>query len=148
MLELYQYDLSEIWDQDLDASGEYGYAMDRFWKEHGSYPYVALVDGHYAGFALVDGKVKLPGDEFWMDQFFVMKKYRRRTIGLQMAEWVIRQHPGNWQIGEMTGNFVAQAFWRKTIGHIVGRNFEEHVLSTGWWQGHVQRFTSQGEHAA
>ena len=27
MLELYQHDLSHIWDQDLDEHGEYGYAL-------------------------------------------------------------------------------------------------------------------------
>ena len=34
MLELYQHDLSGIWDQDLDAHGEYGYALDRYWAKH------------------------------------------------------------------------------------------------------------------
>jgi hypothetical protein len=28
MLELYQHDLSDIWDQEIDAHGEYGYALD------------------------------------------------------------------------------------------------------------------------
>jgi hypothetical protein len=32
MLELYQYDLSDIWDQDLDAAGEFGYGLDRYWS--------------------------------------------------------------------------------------------------------------------
>ncbi|MGF6243738.1 hypothetical protein P3T42_005503 [Paraburkholderia sp. GAS38] len=27
MLELYQHDLSDIWDQDLDVHGEYGYSI-------------------------------------------------------------------------------------------------------------------------
>ena len=30
MLELYQHDLSDIWDQDLDSQGV-GYALDRYW---------------------------------------------------------------------------------------------------------------------
>jgi hypothetical protein len=33
MLELYQHDLSDIWDQDLDVHGEYGYALDRYWHQ-------------------------------------------------------------------------------------------------------------------
>ena len=33
MLELYQHDLSDIWDQDLDLHGEYGYALERYWSE-------------------------------------------------------------------------------------------------------------------
>jgi hypothetical protein len=54
MLELYQYDLSDIWDQELDAHGEYGYSLDRYWNEPNCLPFVALANGHYAGFALVD----------------------------------------------------------------------------------------------
>ena len=54
MLELYQHDLSDIWDQDLDCHGEYGYALDRYWDTEGCFPFVAITDGKYAGFALVD----------------------------------------------------------------------------------------------
>jgi predicted acetyltransferase len=69
MLELYQHDLSDIWDQDLDRHGEYGYPLDRYWADPRCVPYVFLVDGRYAGFGLVDGEVKLPGGDHWMDQF-------------------------------------------------------------------------------
>jgi len=54
MLELYQHDLSDIWDQDLDCHGEYGYALDRYWDTEGCFPFVAIAAGKYAGFALVD----------------------------------------------------------------------------------------------
>ena len=30
MLELYQHDLSDIWDQDVDAHGEFGYELDKY----------------------------------------------------------------------------------------------------------------------
>ena len=46
MLELYQHDLSDIWDQELDLQGEYGYSLERYWKESSCHPFVALVDGH------------------------------------------------------------------------------------------------------
>jgi predicted acetyltransferase len=143
MLELYQYELSDFWDQDLDAAGEYGYALDRYWSASSNYPYVALVDGRYAGFALVDDQVKLPGGQYWMDQFFVLKKYRSRGVGKALAADVIRCHPGEWQIGQMADNHPAQAFWRKTIGALTGGNFKETAITTGWWQGVVQQFTSR-----
>ena len=53
MLELYQHDLSDIWDQELDARGECGYSLDRYWQEANCHPFVVMVNGHYAGFALV-----------------------------------------------------------------------------------------------
>jgi hypothetical protein len=48
MLELYQHDLSDIWDQEVDSHGEYGYPLDHYWKEPSCHPFVALVNGHYA----------------------------------------------------------------------------------------------------
>jgi predicted acetyltransferase len=142
MLELYQHDLSDIWDQDLDANGEYGYALDRYWDDPLCTPYLIRVDGHAAGLALVDNKVKIPGDEFWMDQFFIMKKYRGNGVGAIAAKRVFALHPGRWQVGQMTANHAAQLFWRRVIGEFTSSDFVEVALTSGWWQGVVQRFTS------
>jgi len=148
MLELYQYELSDIWDQDLDAAGEYGYALDRYWNLPGHYPYVALFDGRYAGFALVDDQVKLPGGQYWMDQFFVLKKYRRHGLGRKFAATVIGRHLGVWQIGQMTENHPAQMFWRKALAAIAAGGVRECEITTGWWQGLVQQFPSEAGNAA
>lgn len=142
MLELYQYELSDIWDQDLNASGEFSYALDRYWSVTGNYAYVALVDGHYAGFALVDDQVKLPGGEYWMDQFFVMKKYRRNGVGCELAATVIHLHPGQWQVGQMTANHAARTFWHKALQAISTESFDEFTVTEGWWQGFIQKFAS------
>jgi hypothetical protein len=37
------------------------------------YPFVATVDGHFAGFALADDAIKAAETGNWMDQFFVLK---------------------------------------------------------------------------
>jgi predicted acetyltransferase len=140
MLELYQHDLSDIWDQDLDVHGEFGYALDRYWRDPACVPHVFTVGEAYAGFALVDNAVKLPGGQHWMDQFFVMRKYRRRGVGAAAAAVVFAAHPGRWQVGQMTANLAAQAFWRRTISACTGGRFTEDVLGTGWWQGVVQCF--------
>ena len=145
MLELYQHDLSDIWDQDLDLHGEYGYALDRYWQRSDCWPYVFRVGGQYAGFALVDRRVRIPGDEFWMDQFFVLKKYRRRGVGSTAAIAVLDSHHGRWQIGQMAGNLAAQAFWRRLVASYTRAGYAEEQITTGWWQGYVQRFSSPGQ---
>ena len=145
MLELYQHDLSDIWDQDIDAAGEYGYALDRYWNVPGNFAYVALFDGHYAGFALVDDQVKLSGGQYWMDQFFVLKKYRGRGLGRELAVSVISRHAGHWQIGQMADNHRAQSFWRNTLTAMAPRDLRECAITTGWWQGVVQQFTFESE---
>ena len=93
MLELYQHDLSDIWDQDLDSHGEYGYALDRYWAKSECHPFVALVGGRYAVFALVANAVKVGTAGHWMDQFFILKKYRRRGVGVASA--------GRWRRGSL-----------------------------------------------
>lgn len=142
MLELYQHDLSDIWDQDLDCHGEYGYALDRYWDAQGCHPFVATAEGRYAGFALVDSSVRVGTEGHWMDQFFVLKKYRRQGAGGVLARAVFAALPGRWEVGQMPENHAAQTFWRRVIGDYTGARFKEHEVRTGRWQGIVQVFES------
>ena len=142
MLELYQHDLSDIWDQDLDVHGQYGYSLERYWESVDCHPFVALVGGRYAGFALVDDAVKVGADGHWMDQFFILKKYRRCGIGRTLAIRVFAELPGKWEVGQMLNNHAAQTFWRAVIANFTSDHFQEHKLTGGWWEGLVQSFES------
>ncbi|MFC7419793.1 GNAT family N-acetyltransferase [Iodobacter arcticus] len=141
MLELYQYDLSNIWDQDLNAQGEYGYALDRYWNHPECTAFVALVNGHYVGFALVDQQVKVGSHGYWMDQFFILKKYRRIGLGKSLAIQVFNTLKGRWEVGQMPDNHKAQLFWRRLIAEFA-TGFDEHTLTGGKWEGIVQCFNS------
>jgi predicted acetyltransferase len=140
LLELYQYDMSEIWPQALNAHGEYGFAVDRYLRNPRLRAFLFLVDGDYAGFGLVDPDVSLPGNDFWMGQFFVMKRYRRVGVGTQGACAIFDQFRGKWEIGQMPLNYPAQAFWRRTISEYTNGNFVEHELHDDRWDGFLQCF--------
>lgn len=142
MLELYQHDLSDIWSQDLDTHGEYGYALDRYWSKDQCHAFVAAVRGHYAGFALVDDAVKVGAVGHWMDQFFVLKKYRRSGVGRALALQVFADLPGEWEVGQMPSNEPARSFWRTVIAEYTAARFVEHKVAGGWWEGYVQCFSS------
>ncbi|WP_437676961.1 GNAT family N-acetyltransferase [Sorangium sp. So ce131] len=142
MLELYQHDLSDIWDQDLDLHGEYGYSLDRYWSDGQCHPFVATVKGKYAGLALVDTAVKVGRAGRWMDQFFVLKKYRRSGVGRALARAVFEALPGSWEVGQMLLNQPAQRFWRAVIGELTAGGFVEHELRGGSWEGYIQCFSS------
>lgn len=63
LLELYQYDFSEIEGEDVDARGLFGYRyLDRYWMESGRHPFLVKVDGMLAGFVLVSRHYLVPGD--------------------------------------------------------------------------------------
>ena len=80
LLELYQYDLSIVTDDDVDQFGLYGYSyLDYYWVEEKRYPYLFLFRESLAGFALVNKANWLPENDgaHPMAEFFVLKKYRR-----------------------------------------------------------------------
>ena len=142
MLELYQHDLSDVWDQDLDTNGLYGYSLEKYWTNPACKAFVFLLAGKYAGFALIDDSVSLTENEHWMAQFFVVKKYRRQGVGGAAAMSVFDQVRGQWEVGQMRKNFPARAFWRRVVGDYTGGRFVEHELNDERWEGLLQCFNN------
>lgn len=56
-----------------------------------------------------------------MDEFFVIRRYRRRGIGTQMAHEVWRRFPGAWEIRVMEANTKAGEFWERAIAKFTGK---------------------------
>jgi predicted acetyltransferase len=141
MVELYQYDMLDYWPQQLNAHGEFGHiAVERYLRNPLLRGYFFLVDGQYAGFGLVDPDVSLPGNQFWMGQFFVMRPYRRLGVGKLAAFHLFDAFKGRWEVGQMPLNTPALAFWRATISAYTGGQFEEHELDDERWHGWIQTF--------
>jgi predicted acetyltransferase len=140
MLELYQYELSDIWHQDLDAGARYGYDLSRHQSAQRFHAHVALEGSQYVGFALVAPAVVTRTQGSWMEQFFILKRYRRSGAGLALASHVFCSHPGLWEVGQMPANLAAQAFWRRVIKTVTAGEFTEIRVTEGWWQGVVQQF--------
>jgi predicted acetyltransferase len=145
LLELYQYDLSDVWPQELNIHGEYGFAVDRYLRNPLLRAYLFQVAGKYAGFGLVDPDVSLPGNQYWMGQFFVMKRYRRMGIATRAARHIFDQFRGKWEVGQMALNYPAQAFWRRVIGEYTNGNYVEHELHDERWDGFLQCFDNSVE---
>jgi predicted acetyltransferase len=150
LLELYQYDLSDAGDADVDASGHYGYPyLDIYWTDAMRHPFLVWVNGKLAGFVLVSGHTCLAGDANAkaISEFFVMRKYRGRGVGEQAAKCVFDLFPGTWEVRELAENPGAREFWRKVIDRYTGGRFDEYVLDDECWRGSVQVFetTPRGE---
>ena len=95
-----------------------------------------------AGFALVNDEVKIASSGRWMDQFFVVRKYRRMGAGRVLARHAFVELPGHWEVGQILINHPAQAFWRSVIGEFTNGAYAERTLAGGSWEGVVQSFDS------
>ena len=140
MLELYQYELSEIWLQDLDERGRYGFDLTRHKRADRSRAYIARDGLQYVGFALTAPAIVTRTQGTWMEQFFILRRYRRSGAGRALAKYVLCGHPGPWEIGQIAGNTAAHSFWHQVIGELTGGQFTELQVTEGWWQGVVQQF--------
>lgn len=140
MLELYQHELSDIWPQELDADGRYGYDLTRHREGLRWHAYIALEESRPVGFALVAPATVTRTVGCWMEQFFILKSHRRGGAGSVLATYVFGRHPGPWEVGQMPANRAAQAFWRRVIDAFSAGQFTEIGVTEGRWQGVVQRF--------
>ena len=140
MLELYQYELSDIWLQDADSEAKYGYDLQRHKQGERFHAHVALEESQYVGFALVAPAAVTRKEGSWMEQFFIIKRFRRSGAGYALALHVLGSHPGAWEVGQMPLNHAAQAFWRNVIAKLTSDAYVEVQVTEGWWQGVVQQF--------
>ena len=76
LMEFYSYDFSEFILHDVDDEGVFGYKyLDLYWTEAGRYPFLVKVDGHYAGFVLInqDRQYSQDPEANVVSEFFVMR---------------------------------------------------------------------------
>lgn len=149
LLQLYEHDNSEFFGADVDAEGVYR-VMDTegIWQP-GWHIFLIRFDGQLAGFAFVTWHPSYLGDgeTYLMDEFFIMRKYRRRGVGEHVARTLFDRFPGRWEISEWPTNLGVQAFWRRVIGRYTDGHFQEVNLDTPRLRGLVQSFESAGKRA-
>jgi predicted acetyltransferase len=130
LLELYAYDFSEFHDLEIGADGRFGYArLPLYWSEPDCHPFLVRMNGKLAGLALVKKGSEVSGNEtVWdMVEFFVIRRYRRRGIGNQVAHALWRRFPGPWEVRVMQSNATAHHFWARAISIYTGETV--HPLS-------------------
>ena len=138
LLELYAHDFSVFHYLELGSDGRFGYdGLPLYWSESGRHPFLVWVEGKLAGLILVKRGSEVSGDETVWDvaEFFVLRGYRRRGIGTQIAHYVWRQFPGLWEVRVMESNIVALDFWAHAISMLTGQAIQPvRVQKDGrWW---------------
>ena len=123
LFEHYCHDMSEWFDVDTEADGSYSYDTASVWAS-GYEVYLARVGTSIAGFAVIGSRD--------VREFFVLRKFRRRGVGKQMAALLWNEHPGEWLVRVLEANAPAVLFWRTAIsGYCVGSYQEERRVIDG-----------------
>jgi predicted acetyltransferase len=145
LYELYCHDFSPMTRADIGDNGYW--TGDDFldpWPDD-LHIYLIKVDRGWAGFAWIAfGSYTEPHgpDHFLMDEFFVLRKYRRRGAGEFAAVRLFNQYPGTWEVGEIPENVEAQRFWRAVITRYTDNHYREVFVNNERWHGPVQIFTT------
>jgi len=124
LLELYIHDFSEFRKMEVSPDGRFGYPnLPLYWHEPGRHPLLVRMDGELIGFALVKRGSEISGSEsVWdMAEFFVLRGYRSRGIGTEIAHEIWRQFPGPWEVRVMPSNRSAHRFWQRAITRFKGK---------------------------
>ena len=138
MMELYLHDFSEFDGCDLDQYGLYSYYdLDYYFIEETHACYVVQVEGKWAGLALIANYGHFEGNQRSMEEFFILRKYRKQGLGEKIASDIFRLHPARWEVEVQACNPLAQQFWRKTIGNFTGGAMREVMLNNEKWHGPV-----------
>lgn len=148
LAQLYLYDFSEFDMSEVRPDGRFTGWIDwsKLFDEGTHHVYLIKVDSSIAGFLSVcedspafrDPKEKV----FWMDEFFVMRRFRGMRVGERVATTMFERFPGTWEIGQIRSNTGAREFWRRVIGRYAGGDFVEIELDDDRWVGTVQYFNS------
>jgi predicted acetyltransferase len=149
LYQLYLHDFSVyLRDDPLGQIGEDGlydpgFEMADFFGTPGYWPYLGRVDGRLAGFALVSGQVQhRAGPGRLIEDFFVLRCYRRGGVGRSMALQLFDTFRGYWEISQIASNEPAHAFWCKVIGEYTQGRYREFVVAKNYYGDLWQVFDS------
>jgi predicted acetyltransferase len=119
LLQLYIYDLSDVFALDPGADGRFVYdQLPAYWSEpERRFPLLIRCGGKLAGFALITRGSPVTDDpEFDMAEFFVLRRYRRGGIGRRAAMLLWDRFAAPWTIRVSEGNHAGCRFWSDVIG--------------------------------
>jgi predicted acetyltransferase len=124
LLQLYAHDFSEFHKVDIGDDGRFVYRrLPLYWTQPARHPFLIKANGKLAGLVLVTRGSEISRNEnVWdMTEFFVLRGYRRRGVGIRVAHQVWRRFPGPWEVRVMQSNASARDFWARAIDAFTGQ---------------------------
>lgn len=139
----YIYDMSEFMGWPCPESGLFGGCDEFFddWTNGQNAPFILRVGDELAGFAGVKRTEDEQGPEYCIQEFFVLRKFRRQGVGRAAAIGLFDKHRGRWQVQQLAQNRMALVFWRAVIeSYTDGAFAETHEQHPEWGEMNTIRF--------
>jgi predicted acetyltransferase len=149
LMQFYIHDFSELWF-DREVEGELGpdgrYSdypgLEAYWRDPSHEAWLFRIGGLPVGFALVNDIAHSPTPiDRAVAEFFVVRKHRRRGVGLAAAHALFGSAWGVWEAATVRRNAGARAFWRRAAESYPGvRDLVEEERQDAHWDGAVLTF--------
>lgn len=144
----YLYDLSAM-DQQVSQINPHGvfdaaptrnhenatFFLHDWWEHDGVlFPFLFYQDDRPIGFALVaTHPFCSEAVDYFMQDFFILRPYRRRHFGLQVATELFHRLGGRWELTVLKNNQAGVAFWDHVIRHCQGTGVETQTAPIRRW---------------
>lgn len=128
--QLYRHDLNQFSGQDIGPDAAFDDSDLVQYLDNAQYrAHLFCVDEQLAGFGLVNLNSHSIEDESVrnLDDFFILRKWRRQGVGFESARLLLSDHPGLWQVNKRTYNRAAMAFWDRVIHSVSVGDVREHI---------------------
>jgi predicted acetyltransferase len=150
LLELYAYDLSEVFSFDVGSDGRFGYSkLPLYWADpERRFAFLIQASGRIAGFAFATRGSPMSDNPEDLDvaEFFVIRRHRRSGVGRRAARLLWDSIPGQWIVRVSESNRPALPFWESVIREYTRGEFSEAHRPGGVHRWRVFSFRTR-EHA-
>jgi predicted acetyltransferase len=96
------------------------------------HPLIILKEQTPVGFARVakhQPSLWLPGVDYRMEDFFIVRACRRLGIGQSAVQLILSRFAGRWEISQYLRNTGAVSFWRRVVARYTGGNYQERIVN-------------------
>jgi len=127
MFQLYLHDLSAYTTNlNINADGIFeNNDIDTYYEKDTLIPMVIQHNNMISGFILLNTPpYASQGYNYYINDFFVLRKFRGKGVGNTAAEELFRAYPGKYAMVQLIKNDVAINFWKRVLNEN-GFEFEE-----------------------
>ena len=155
LLQLCLQDYNRHSPRHIEDDGSFAYPwLDLYWSSERRHPYLIRSEGEVAGFVFVREKEPDEVAEWrWqIAEFFVLRKFRRKSVGTRSAHAVLAGRSGIWEVAYDVANGPARQFWSAiaesriptTRSSLTGDGKEHFLLETKEAEGKEPSLNTNG----